>query len=115
MQSVTADAGRKLLTALEKREVGFPIRIIGEDHFVHALLAAQNAFWRQQTQKTSSFPWDEILAALLAPLREDGVMYEYSISKAMVSVHLPKKPKERLCTIRFGQWADLNSHSGHFD
>lgn len=112
---MTADAGRKLLTALEKREVGFPIRIIGEDHFVHALLAAQNAFWRQQTQKTSSFPWDEILAALLAPLREDGVMYEYSISKAMVSVHLPKKPKERLCTIRFGQWADLNSHSGHFD
>lgn len=104
LQWATADAGRKLLTALEIREVGFPVHIVGEDYFVHALLAAQNAPGRQPVQKAPGFPWDEMLATWLAPLREDGVAYEYSISKAMVSVHLPKKPKERLCTIRFGQY-----------
>lgn len=101
---VQNSAGRKLLTALKMREEGHPIRIVGEDYFVNALITVQNDPNYKPPQKEPGFPWDEMLAAWLAPLREDGVTYEYSISKAMVSVHMPEKPKERLCTIRFNQY-----------
>lgn len=105
LQWVKSDAGRKLITALKLREGGSPIRIVGEDFFVAALLAAQSdPVQRVQPKKDPGFPWDEMLAAWLAPLIAEGLAYEYSMTKAMVAVHLPGKPKERLCTIRFHQY-----------
>lgn len=102
---VTSDAGRKLLTALELRQEGNPVCIVGEDTFVTALLAVQNDPTQSVAPKKEvGFPWEETLAAWLAPLTAEGLVYEYSMSKAMVAVHLPGKPKERLCTIRFSPY-----------
>lgn len=102
-QWVTSDAGRKLLTALEMREGGHPVRIVGEDYFVNALLATQNDPQKNTptTKQDSSAFWRVTLAAWLTPLAQN---YEFNLTKSMVAVHLPGDKGTRICTFRFGYY-----------
>lgn len=98
----TKNAGRKLLNALQLRDIEkLPVHIVGEDYFITALLDEQKNPARRPIVETS-LPWEEMLKDWFAPLQQ-GVkpIYEFYLTKAMVAVHLPGDPAQRICIIRF--------------
>jgi hypothetical protein len=96
--------GRKLEKAVAYRNEGHPVTVISEDHLWSEIerLGPAAALPPEQIPDPR-VPWEEWLSAWLSPLALAPEQYEFSVTKAMVAIHLPGNPKSRICAIRFSQ------------
>lgn len=102
-QWIRSDAGRKLLTALELREEGYFVAIISEDHFVEALIKAQNDHTTkpQIDFQPSYVTWEKHLHHWFGPLLEEFPLEICASEKAAgYTVHPVGKERQWLCRIR---------------
>jgi transcriptional regulator with XRE-family HTH domain len=78
---------------------GFPCPLWNEIERTGALAAPL------PERKQDAF-WNDLLPAWFAPLTLAPEEYEFSVTKAMVAVHLPGKSKLRICAVRYAIYGD---------
>jgi hypothetical protein len=99
--------GRKLEKAVAYRAEGCPVTIVSEDHLWNEIeRIGNNASLPSEQKSDPEASWKDLLSAWLAPLALDPEQYEFSLTKAMVAVHLPGNLKSRICAIRFSRYGD---------